>query len=541
MKELKIDPKLAALFKPLEKEQLDELEEKLKAKYDGTPLYVWKGDIIVDGHNRYPIMKKYNIYFNVENVEDFLGEDCSRSDVMQWMISHQEARRNLSSGEKICAYSMMQEEIALENKEKMLEGNRLGAAVKHGNVVCVQMDAKQKVERDRSTNTREQIAKMAGVAAGTVARYDAIMKTDNEDLKKKVQTGEVKIGTAYREIKTRICKSCGKEKKIIDFFGNDTICKECARKEAEKNVNSLHMISTKPTEENMKVYEDVCTSRYAKDYVDQDEELSWLKDMCHDFIGQVNDRFFDLIGAIEKMDDEHIEEANNIIEDFVSDMFAVQKRFDEKKVSSDIMPEQIEEKTPKQQIAELDQKLESLDKNIESLQIERSNTVKKRGDLFKALDVKCPVKYKWIKEGQDLFPAWWKCQIYIDYDGLTEVLGEYHVSHSELPNTYMKTAVNGSREEISQKYHDDFRMIWKQAHDENVRLEMEANDKRTKTAQQLDYEMNRMKKYIPVGLDKNVCRKFYRTLANEYHPDNGKTGDAEMMQHVNELKAVWGI
>lgn len=253
MKELKIDPKLAALFKPLEKGQLDELEEKLKAKYDGTPLYVWKGNIIVDGHNRYPIMKKYNIDFNVENVEDFLGEDCSRSDVMQWMISHQEARRNLSSGEKICAYSMMQEEIALENKEKMLEGNRLGAAVKHGNVVCVHLDAKQKVERDRSTNTREQIAKMAGVAAGTVARYDAIMKTDNEDLKKKVQTGEVKIGTAYREIKTRICKSCGKEKKIIDFFGNDTICKECARKEAEKNVNSLHMISTKPTEENMKV------------------------------------------------------------------------------------------------------------------------------------------------------------------------------------------------------------------------------------------------------------------------------------------------
>lgn len=540
MKELKIDQKLAALFKPLEKEQLDELEEKLKAKYDGTPLYVWKGDIIVDGHNRYPIMKKYNIDFNVENVEDFLGEDCSRSDVMQWMISHQEARRNLSIGEKLSAYSMMQKEIALENKEKVskavAESNK-----KRNDSNCVQLDAYENAPRDRSTNTREQIAKMAGVAVGTVARYDAIMKTDNEDLKKKVQTGEVKIGTAYREIKTRICKSCGKEKKIIDFFGNDTICKECARKEAEKNVNSLHMISTKPTEENMKVYEDVCTSRYAKDYVDQDEELSWLKDMCHDFIGQVNDRFFDLIGAIEKMDNEHIEKANNIFEDFVSEVFEVQKRFDEKKVSSDIMPEQIEEKTPKQQIAELDQKLESLDKNIESLQTERSNTVKKRGDLFKALDVKCPVKYKWIKEGQDLFPAWWKCQIYIDYDGLTEVLGEYHVSHSELPNTYMKTAVNGSREEIPKKYHDDFRMIWKQAHDENVRLEMEANDKRTKTAQQLDYEMNRMKKCIPAGLDKDVCRKFYRTLANKYHPDNGKTGNAEIMQHVNELKAAWGI
>ena len=61
-----------------------------------------------------------------------------------------------------------------------------------------------------------------------------------------------------------------------------------------------------------------------------------MKDMCHDFIGQVNDRFFDLIGAIEKMDDEHIEEANNIIEDFVSDMFEVQKRFNEKKTDDDV-------------------------------------------------------------------------------------------------------------------------------------------------------------------------------------------------------------
>lgn len=38
------------------------------------------------------------------------------------MISHQDARRNLSPGELIYANSMVAEEIALENKEKMLEG-----------------------------------------------------------------------------------------------------------------------------------------------------------------------------------------------------------------------------------------------------------------------------------------------------------------------------------------------------------------------------------------------------------------------------------
>lgn len=37
------------------------------------------------------------------------------------------------------------------------------------------MDASLSKERDRSTNTREQVAKMSGVGTGTVARYDAIM------------------------------------------------------------------------------------------------------------------------------------------------------------------------------------------------------------------------------------------------------------------------------------------------------------------------------------------------------------------------------
>lgn len=58
---------------------------------------------------------------------------------MQWMLSHQEARRNLSPEEKAS---------------------------------CVHVDTGSK-ERDFSTNTRQQVAKMSGVGAGTVARYDA--------------------------------------------------------------------------------------------------------------------------------------------------------------------------------------------------------------------------------------------------------------------------------------------------------------------------------------------------------------------------------
>ena len=63
------------------------------------------------------------------------------------------------------------------------------------------------------TWTDDQIAKKAGVGTGSVARYNKIMKSDDEELKEQVKTGQVKIGTAYRELKMYF---------IIKFF-YDTI------------------------------------------------------------------------------------------------------------------------------------------------------------------------------------------------------------------------------------------------------------------------------------------------------------------------------
>ena len=48
---------------------------------------------------------------------------------------------NLSPGELIYTNSMVAEEIALENKEKMVEGGRNGADITNGKAACVQMDA----------------------------------------------------------------------------------------------------------------------------------------------------------------------------------------------------------------------------------------------------------------------------------------------------------------------------------------------------------------------------------------------------------------
>lgn len=92
---------------------------------------------------------------------------------MDWMITYQDVRRNMCEAEKIYANDKVSaRRIEEENEKKRLEGNSFGG--KGGNKVTVQMDADLNTPekcRDRSTNTREQLAKMAGVGTGTVAKY----------------------------------------------------------------------------------------------------------------------------------------------------------------------------------------------------------------------------------------------------------------------------------------------------------------------------------------------------------------------------------
>lgn len=113
---------------------------------------------------------------------------------MDWMITYQDVWRNMCEAEKIYANDKVSmRRIEEENERKRLEGNKLGGDIKNGNVVCVQMDAKhQSQQRDRTTNTREQRAKLSGVSTGTVARYDTVMNSGNKELQQSMLSGDVK-------------------------------------------------------------------------------------------------------------------------------------------------------------------------------------------------------------------------------------------------------------------------------------------------------------------------------------------------------------
>lgn len=337
MNKLKINPRFEKFSPKKKPDEIEELKNSLKKKgYVGSPILTWHG-FIVDGHNRYKMCQELGIEIDLEkNVEELdLGDFAEEIDAMDWMLTHQLSSKNLSVGEKLAMTEEFQEEVRLENEKKKLEGNSKGGKSNKEVSLQLECDLKNDNTSRSETWTDNQIAKKAGVGTGTVARYNKVMNSNDDDLKEKVKTGQVSVNKAYEEVRkreTRICKMCGKEKKIIDFFGNDTICKECSRKESEKNINAQKSSSlTHSCNDMQDVYDDVLTAKNAKDQINQDYEINWLRDKCHDFISQVNDKFFDLLGVIEKMDKEHINEAYDIFEDFVSNVFDIQSKFNNKK------------------------------------------------------------------------------------------------------------------------------------------------------------------------------------------------------------------
>ena len=190
MKELKINQELKDFIPPLSGEEKKQLEDSLlKYGYKGAPIYTWH-NYIVDGHNRYELCRKHNIEYPTEELE--LGEDATIIDVMEWMINTQLGRRNLPPQQRIAVVKKFERKIQEQAKERQSEAGR-----EFGNGKNSSSPNGEKL----NVHTDKELAKMAGVGTGTIARYNRVMNSDDEELKRKVLADEVKINTAYEKVR----------------------------------------------------------------------------------------------------------------------------------------------------------------------------------------------------------------------------------------------------------------------------------------------------------------------------------------------------
>ena len=371
--ELIIDKEFEGLLPVLTPDESENLEQSILKNGLLDPIKIWEEPktgrfIIIDGHNRYRILKKNNISLNYWDYKIIYADELpTRNDVKRWMLEQQLGRRNLSDIEK---YEIVQKfKSVFEQKAK--QNQSLGG---------------KGLANLSKVNTRKQMAKATGVSEGSYRKMDAVMQSDNEELKKKLRDKKISTDAAYKKLK--------------------------------------------------------------------------------------------------------------------------KKELDQKPL------------TPEQEIDRLDKRIDSIEKTMKMLMDEKEKLLDQRISVIGKLDGKCPVEYKWVKSCT--FFYFWKAQFYVKSDVKKNVLGEYLVYGEEYPSNY-------SMEQVPEKFRSDFRMVWKKAHDEVVQREQES----------LDELLNNSDSVILT--DKTILKKFYRVLANTYHPDNDKTGDPEMMQYVNELKNEWGI
>jgi len=89
--EIIIDERFKRLLPEMDAHTRAGLEESLLIFGCQNPLFLWQ-NILIDGHNRFEIIKKHNLPFNVVSLEF-----DSREEVVVWIIDVQVHRRNLTS------------------------------------------------------------------------------------------------------------------------------------------------------------------------------------------------------------------------------------------------------------------------------------------------------------------------------------------------------------------------------------------------------------------------------------------------------------
>lgn len=178
--------------------------------------------------------------------------------------------------------------------------------------------------------------------------------------------------------------------------------------------------------------------------------------------------------------------------------------------------------TPQKKIENLDNRMNEIDKEISSLRTEREALMRRRSLLFEALDIECELKYEFVENG-------WlsrECRFYIEIDGHKEVFVECRVYTDEMPdNIWLR--------KVPEKYKNDFIMLWRKAHSEEVdNFNRRSNEQYSKEFKNTSYSV--------VVDDKEFYKKCFRILAKNFHPDNSD-GSMEDMQNLNQLKVMWGI
>lgn len=178
---IQIDSEFKNLIPPLSSEERQGLESSLLKEGCRDALVLW-GDILIDGHNRYEICTKHNIpYKTVQR------EFKSRDEVIEWIILNQFGRRNLPAHERARLALRLKPVIAEKARENLATHTETGYQ-------GLQNSAK-------AVDTRQELAKIAGVSHDTIAKVEHIEEKAPEPVVTASRQGQISVNAAYQVTK----------------------------------------------------------------------------------------------------------------------------------------------------------------------------------------------------------------------------------------------------------------------------------------------------------------------------------------------------
>lgn len=188
---LTINKAFQDLIRPLSDEEYAELEESIITYGCRDPIVVWN-DTIIDGHNRYRICSENDVAYQVHDMTyDFDTED----EVKMWIIKNQFGRRNLEPYQRAQLALQLKNLIAGQAKEN--QGTRTDLIQAKENVYNFLMNSSKSDDVRKPINTREELAKMAGVSGQTISRVETIESKAPDPIKEAARDNVISINKAY--------------------------------------------------------------------------------------------------------------------------------------------------------------------------------------------------------------------------------------------------------------------------------------------------------------------------------------------------------
>jgi hypothetical protein len=182
---LQIDPEFRDLIPPLTADERGGLVESLLADGCRDPIVVW-GETIVDGHNRYEICTSRGIPFTT--VEKSFS---ARDEAMLWILRNQLSRRNVSDITRIELAFKFEQVFAEEARRKSLSNLKRGDAIPDLSTWTT------REAEPRGAHTRDRLAKLANVGAGSIHRAKHILSEAPAPVLEATRKNQLPINTAY--------------------------------------------------------------------------------------------------------------------------------------------------------------------------------------------------------------------------------------------------------------------------------------------------------------------------------------------------------